>query len=405
MALFASLRSRRLELDAAVARRWRGGEAASHGVQLNDWIRRVSLAWPLVAAGTSRGGVVVADLCAGSLVAQDVNAHPGRASGSSVASGMRLLHGEYDGGGLTAVALVQHHPHPRLATAGRDCGVRLWHVDGDELMPLGRLGPEEVLVSAVEIAPDGASLWAAGLDGAVRRFDDPFERSASRAPALTLRCPSPVLAIATSDELSVVACASAAGAVHLFDLSDGRPRGVWKAFGFEEAGDETLRIRRGERARSVAFVERLGGWSVVAGGSNGGVCTRPVLRPTAAGEAVELFDEALPGARLEPDHGGPVVSLAAVCSGNSVADSNLGTKGLFVSGAHDGTLRVWDLEPDGGRGGDSPAPGKPLYGLGGFKVWLGSVQTDGRRIVSDGRDNVVAVHDFSGDKVGSPLVS
>ena len=38
-----------------------------------------------------------------------------------------------------------------------------------------------------------------------------------------------------------------------------------------------------------------------------------------------------------------------------------------------------------------------LYGLGGYKVWLGSVWSDGRRIVSDGRDNAIVTHDFSGE--------
>jgi hypothetical protein len=38
-------------------------------------------------------------------------------------------------------------------------------------------------------------------------------------------------------------------------------------------------------------------------------------------------------------------------------------------------------------------------GLAGYKVWLGSVCCDGRRLVSDGRDNCILVHDFSSDAV------
>ena len=30
-----------------------------------------------------------------------------------------------------------------------------------------------------------------------------------------------------------------------------------------------------------------------------------------------------------------------------------------------------------------------------MQVWLGSVCTDGQRLVSDGRDNAILVHDFS----------
>ena len=38
-----------------------------------------------------------------------------------------------------------------------------------------------------------------------------------------------------------------------------------------------------------------------------------------------------------------------------------------------------------------------LYALTGFKVWLGSIFTDGKKLVSDGADNSIVVHDFSGE--------
>ena len=47
-------------------------------------------------------------------------------------------------------------------------------------------------------------------------------------------------------------------------------------------------------------------------------------------------------------------------------------------------------------GGREP---EPLYGLGGYKAWIGNVCIDaeGKRLLSDGRDDVIVVHDFSGD--------
>ena len=39
------------------------------------------------------------------------------------------------------------------------------------------------------------------------------------------------------------------------------------------------------------------------------------------------------------------------------------------------------------------------------QVWLGSVATDGKRIVSDGRDNAVVVHDFSDEAIAEKLRS
>ena len=60
----------------------------------------------------------------------------------------------------------------------------------------------------------------------------------------------------------------------------------------------------------------------------------------------------------------------------------------MITGAHDGTLRVWD---DAGGVEGNP---RCLYGFQGYKVWLGSVHTDGTRLVADGSDNQVLVHDF-----------
>ena len=62
--------------------------------------------------------------------------------------------------------------------------------------------------------------------------------------------------------------------------------------------------------------------------------------------------------------------------------------GILVSAGHDGMLRVSRI--------CKPVP-RALYGLGGYKVWIGSIciDDDGKRLLSDGRDDVVVVHDFS----------
>ena len=52
-------------------------------------------------------------------------------------------------------------------------------------------------------------------------------------------------------------------------------------------------------------------------------------------------------------------------------------------------LRKGALAADGDR---TP---EVCYGLGGYKVWLGSVCVDDKRLISDGSDNTVVVHDFS----------
>jgi WD40 repeat protein len=57
--------------------------------------------------------------------------------------------------------------------------------------------------------------------------------------------------------------------------------------------------------------------------------------------------------------------------------------GLLVTSGIDGTMRIWDINTE-----------HYLYQFVGYKVWLGSVWTDGRRIISDGADNALIVHDF-----------
>lgn len=152
---------------------------------------------------------------------------------------------------------------------------------------------------------------------------------------------------------------------------------------------------KGSAARSVAFVESAGGACCVAvGGDDGSLQFRWLADgdATAGGDA---FDATRPAQTLLPSHGGAVVALRGRAS-----------SGLLVSGARDGTMRVWDLSAsaaakgtDGGSdgGGGASAAAKCLYGLGGYKVWLGSICTDGRRLVSDGSDNTVVVHDFGGE--------
>jgi WD40 repeat protein len=77
--------------------------------------------------------------------------------------------------------------------------------------------------------------------------------------------------------------------------------------------------------------------------------------------------------------------------------TNMGSDGLILTGALDGTIRLWNIESsrmlnDTDSGSISMTL---IYQLMGYKVWLGSIWTDGTRIISDGADNAIIVHDFS----------
>lgn len=58
-----------------------------------------------------------------------------------------------------------------------------------------------------------------------------------------------------------------------------------------------------------------------------------------------------------------------------------------VSAARDGSVRVWDAQS-----------GKNLYSIQGHTAYIGSVQYDATRLITDGMNNVVICHDFSGEE-------
>jgi hypothetical protein len=283
------------------------------------------------------------------------------------------------------------------------------------------------------IVLEGRQLWAASTDGKLRRFEAARAGSKNR-PAkgggvysfqrignfTSVAMGAPVLCLAVGDRaLSaedggglVVACGLADGRVVALVVPDGGGGPLLHDADLRDAAGSSLVAewaphRAHVRVRSVCVSHG----AVFTGGSDGTVTRRWVSGPppnanaaarTAAEdarasaavdekEARPLFGSAAEA--LLPPHGGAVVALCARGGG------------LLVSGAHDGTLRVWDAAASGaGLGGPGDAASLPrcLYGFGGYKVWLGSVATDGRRLVADGSDNKVLVHDFSSTDAPEP---
>ena len=201
------------------------------------------------------------------------------------------------------------------------------------------------------------------------------------------------------DELRLGVCATADGGAALFDMSDGQ-----FFVGIMPVGAP------GVYARSVLVArvrlrggEGTAGHAVLCGGSDGTVHVLPLNvdpstggvdrdRPFAGGASDGAVDTA-----AGPRHDGPVTCMASPGDGR------------FVTGGQDGALRVWDLAEEeaagddggGGGGGRRKVEAKCMYALTGYKLWLGSAWTDGRRLISDGGENSIVVRDFSREMPGT----
>lgn len=151
----------------------------------------------------------------------------------------------------------------------------------------------------------------------------------------------------------------------------------------------------GFACRSVVVVKHASdqGYSVMAGGSDGTIHRLPLKLDQDTG----LVDQDNPFDVLDTDdttikpkpHTGPVMSMASV------------SPGKFISGGQDTSLRVWEFEDDDNKEeqtDQNKLQTKCLYALTGYKLWLGSICTDGHRLISDGGNENIIMRDFSRDR-------
>jgi len=357
-ALLASLRARKSALGEetkALLDRWRTGKCRTTlGLQLGDWVRRLALDWPLAAVGSARGGVHIANLTTQVVVASAPDAHPAYVENGS--DQMELLYGDFDGGGTTAIAFSG----PRVVSAGRDGTAKVWrYTPGERSLTLLAALPSDAVPSCIAITED-SHIWTGDLKGRLRRWvakSTPLTECRDYGCDVNLSVGAPVLCLAVDPSRGLLGCGTVEGRAAVYGLEDGTPVAAWLP-------------HPGERVRSIAFA----GGSVLTGGSDGTIRRQP-LTPLAPGGSRLIAGE---GDTLFPPHNGAVVGLLPHPKDPS----------LLVTAAIDSSIRIWDLS--------KPRP-ESLYGIVGYKVWLGSLAIDdsGRRLVSDGRDNLVVFHDFS----------
>jgi hypothetical protein len=494
--LLTSLRQRQRSLNSQLYERWMSGTTTSSriGFTINesfynnntskfDWVRRLCIGtYPHVVCGSASGAIYIANVEEGKLLASASCAHyPSSCNndedddddilkGDDNFALLRLLYGDYDGGGVLAVAmtsssspvhsgrsvLTANRSADLIASAGREGGVKLheWVRWSDKLKYIGSVpmcsdddddnDDNSVIITSLKFDSVGR-LYAGGGDGHLRviNFDNnnsdeevgmrttlipPSHEKPSASSSISslwqwkrgeltsTKYLSPILSMDIAETLNLIATAHANGDVCVYSLHNGvDERGGSDSYSRDDYNNNALTLlgvwnpfadtNDASHARSVTFVsggrergdndvdddknDEYPSWSIVVGGGNGQMWVQE-LHPsyyandgTTTTSTTPLFLENTMQ-QIKPPHNGPVVALASRSGG------------VLVSAGHDGVLRISQISASRINPERVPPP-KALYGLGGYKVWIGNICIDdeGKRLLSDGRDDVVVIHDFS----------
>jgi len=437
--LFASLRKRQAEIQAikgvAGLDVWRTTPGKIDAMPLaKDWVRRVAMdaeddECSQVAVGGASGSIYVIDLKTGETTGKLTHLHPQPTedySKGSASKTIQQLYGDYDGGGILALA----KKGPLIASAGRDGGVRLSKItttnDDDVLRSIGKVAAlDSKFVTSLAFDENGM-LWIGsaqnglgmitGVDcsGLLEAEDDGTRLSVK----YETRVPSGVLSMSVANEIGCGVVAIGYSGVALFSLHTGKMLDIWNPFQGDREfsrsavlvqNDETLQVPPmkvpdpQDPTKEVTIVGTPT-WSVVVGGSMGRLHQRRILvSPKGRISENKPWDDLRPPQAIADKfrHSGPIVSLVSP-----------GPR-LFLSGGQDGSIRAWDCsylrrptdEFDEQEAKDDNfilqvgTRPRPLFGMAGYKVWLGSMILWKKSIlVTDGADNCILGHYFTGKK-------
>lgn len=372
------LRSRQAQLESKSflqEKKWREADCQS-GVQLSlpDWVRRLDVQYPLAACGTAAGTIYLANLESGEILAEGdrVQGEPLE----NIDQALFSMFGKHDGSGTLAIAFGGD----LICEANRDGGVHFWRLDAGstKLVYQGSMRVlENTMVTSLHLDDD--FLWVGDATGKLQAFslESNMPLGLQTQPQLQWQFRSMIMSLSLTPDIGCGVVTTVEGTVELFSM-ESEGNSLCSFYPPYDDEDEEDRSIHGLSAILVAHreqdVDDAVSYSIAVGGNDGSLYLQPI-QIDEDGELDEFRPFGLGSLRrFKPLHKGPVKCLA-----NPIP-------GILVSASLDGSMRVWDVET-----------AHCIYQFVGYKLWLGSLWADGSRIVSDGSDNTVIVHDFEKD--------
>jgi len=399
-------------------KRWLKAEFKQTILGIPDWVRRVSVRWPLAACGSAGGDVYVVHCETGKLIGkggseEDQRRYSDVPLETEEAKTMLELFGLYDGGGTLAVGLSWNNV---VAHAGRKGGIELWKIDDNDnaseydddsgaenienmksLISCGMI-MDNILVTALVWAED--NLWIGTEDGRVLvfTFDDDDVELDMLYEWKDMGGGS-ILSLTWNADLDVAVATTSSGSVELLTTmgeSDYRRSTFYPPFA-DTSGISSMpsasnndvvfplcaTIAEEEESSTTDFFLRSittkRNFSVVCGGNDGSIWVQSLRINNNINNPELDMDNSFGKAvrELLPGHYGPCKCVVSPLPG------------VLLSGGQDGSLNVFSLNKDSD---DEEAK----YKLNGFKVWLGSLSStdDGKRLITDGADNAISILNF-----------
>jgi WD40 repeat protein len=329
--LAQALRARQEELQNQDDGRYENWKTAkcetSIPIALPDWVRRIDIQYPLVAAGSSSGTIFLSHAETGDIIAQSERLEVEELD--DIESVIRILYGPYDGGGTTAIAMSGD----LIVSAGRQGSVQIHRYDKSSkiLLSQGSIKAlEGVLVTCLELHEDHA--WIGTADGrvlALSHSDAMKPLSLQNKPAVEFTAgSSAILSLSLEPSIGYGVFTTAKGSVELFSMeNDNRILASWYP-PFDSGVSRQSRNTYPLTATIVASKDESKLY-MACGASDGSLYLHPltwtdgdldILHPLQ-GEAIECA----------PRHQGALKCLTSP------------KPGLLISGGQDGAIRMWDV--------------------------------------------------------------